>query len=186
VATGGPDCPVLGRGRRAFDPLRQAEPNRSRRVRRRRGHPRGPGCDVRHEATYWNSGHARDASPVGCAVRPSRDTVTMSRRGFVTWWRDRRIFATHRRRIATFPHSIRAAHDHSSNHRPEVLASRVCGCYYCLSIFAPSEIEEWVDPPGEQGSTALCPRCGIDSVIGDRSGFPITPELLGEMNRFWF
>jgi hypothetical protein len=49
------------------------------------------------------------------------------------------------------------------------------------------EIDEWTDidnPLAEQ--TALCPRCGIDSVIGDKAGFPITPEFLDEMNRTWF
>jgi hypothetical protein len=110
----------------------------------------------------------------------------MPRRGVLTWWRDRRVFAAHKRRSATFPTGVRAAHDHSSNHRPEILASRVCGCFYCRSIFPPTEIKNWVDPPGAEGSTALCPRCGIDSVLGDRSGFPITPEFLETMNRYWF
>jgi hypothetical protein len=32
----------------------------------------------------------------------------------------------------------------------------------------------------------MCPRCGIDSVLGDRSGFPISAEFLGEMHRYWF
>lgn len=30
------------------------------------------------------------------------------------------------------------------------------------------------------------PYCHIDSVIGDTSGFPITPEFLREMNKRWF
>jgi hypothetical protein len=42
--------------------------------------------------------------------------------------------------------------------------------------------EDWVD----DGETALRPRCGIDSVIGDASGFAITPEMLKEMHRYWF
>ncbi len=37
-----------------------------------------------------------------------------------------------------------------------------CGCFYCLAIFDPQEIEEWIEDDG--GDTALCPRCGIDSV----------------------
>lgn len=68
----------------------------------------------------------------------------------------------------------------------EVLASRWCGCFYCRAIFPPSEIKDWIDPIGEEGKTALCAKCGIDSVIGDRSGFPITPEFLERMNHYWF
>jgi acetone carboxylase gamma subunit len=36
------------------------------------------------------------------------------------------------------------------------------------------------------GTTALCPYCGIDSVIGDKSGFPITKEFLEKMYQHWF
>ena len=38
-----------------------------------------------------------------------------------------------------------------------------CGCYYCLSNFNFSEVEDFVD----LGKTALCPICGIDSVAAD-------------------
>ncbi len=40
------------------------------------------------------------------------------------------------------------------------------------------------NPPPEQ--TAICPRCGIDSVIGDKSGFALTPTFLAEMKKAWF
>jgi hypothetical protein len=86
------------------------------------------------------------------------------------------------------------AHQHSSEHRQELLASGICGCFYCLKIFAPGEVTEWVDwPPGTpedqelgMGTTALCPYCGIDSVIGDRSGFPVTKQFLQQMHQHWF
>ena len=85
-----------------------------------------------------------------------------------------------------------AAHKCSSIHRAEVLASEICGCFYCQATFAPTEIEDWVDEPptdegiSSHGETALCPKCGIDSVIGSASGFPITPDLLRRMNAHWF
>lgn len=79
------------------------------------------------------------------------------------------------------------AHKHSSNHRDEVLASNQCGCFYCTAVFPPPEIEEWTDEDEKGvGQTALCPRCGIDSVIGSESGYPITVEFLREMQRHWF
>lgn len=77
---------------------------------------------------------------------------------------------------------IIGAHEHSSNHRSKLSESSFAGCFYCESIFSPSEVKEWIDG----GETALCPKCGIDSVIGDRSGFPITAKFLSAMNRRWF
>ena len=90
--------------------------------------------------------------------------------------------------------AILAAHKHSANHREELLASDHCGCFYCLSVFSPTAIKDWVDwpegTPDEQalqaGTTALCPNCGIDSVIGNKSGFPIEKSFLQEMHEHWF
>jgi len=76
-----------------------------------------------------------------------------------------------------------AAHQHSIRHRCEIEASERCGCFYCLAMFGPDSIVEWLD---EGGGTALCPKCGIDSVIGTASGYPITTEFLKRMNRHWF
>ncbi|WP_244424577.1 cytoplasmic protein [Methylobacterium nodulans] len=48
-------------------------------------------------------------------------------------------------------------------------------------VFAPSA--SWLRPEG----TALCPRCGIDAVIGDRSGCPAgRPDFLQAMHARWF
>jgi hypothetical protein len=86
---------------------------------------------------------------------------------------------------------IVAAHKHCGLHRAEILHSDRCGCFYCLAIFQPSEIEDWVDEPpnvgiSASGKSALCPRCGIDSVIGSSSGYPITVEFLTRMKEHWF
>jgi hypothetical protein len=79
------------------------------------------------------------------------------------------------------------AHTRSIGHRNEILASDLCGCFYCLHIFPPSEIEVWCDSDRDDtGTTALCPKCGIDSVIGSKSGFTITYEFLSQMKSRWF
>jgi hypothetical protein len=84
-------------------------------------------------------------------------------------------------------HWLRRAHKRSIRHRAEIEASRLCGCFYCRAVYPPGEIADWTDTEAlvaEQ--TALCPRCGIDSVIGDKSGFEITGEFLAEMKAAWF
>ena len=80
------------------------------------------------------------------------------------------------------PVNVAKAHDHSRRHRAEVLASELCGCFYCGATFVPSEILDWTDDE----ETALCPRCGIDSVIGSAAEFPLTKEFLDEMHKYWF
>lgn len=93
----------------------------------------------------------------------------------------------HRTRVERFPVDVRAAHAHSSLHRTEVEASELCGCFYCGARYPPSKITEWVDGSAEGvGQTALCPECGIDSVIGDRSGFVLSDDFLATMKRYWF
>ncbi len=83
---------------------------------------------------------------------------------------------------AQMPPDVREAHKHSRKHRAEILKSASCGCFYCLRTFGPDEINEWID----QGDTALCPRCEIDSVLGSAAGFSLTKEFLEEMNNHWF
>ncbi len=78
---------------------------------------------------------------------------------------------------------LHGAHAHSARHRAEIEASDRCGCFCCGAVFPASEILDWVDG----GQTALCPRCGIDSVLGDASGLWVTdPAFLTAMNRHWF
>jgi len=80
-----------------------------------------------------------------------------------------------------------AAHKHSSGHRDEIKNSGVCGCFYCLEIYNPIEILDWVDEDERGvGQCALCARCGIDAVIGSASGYPITKEFLQKMREYWF
>ena len=80
------------------------------------------------------------------------------------------------------------AHKYSNNHKAELERDSVCGCFNCLGIFHPREIEEWIiaDNACDREGTAICPRCGIDSVIGESSGYPITKEFLKQMHEYWF
>jgi hypothetical protein len=80
--------------------------------------------------------------------------------------------------------AILDAHKHSSDHRGEIEASDSCGCFYCLAIFNPEKIERWIWI--DHGGTAICPKCGIDSVIGSASGLPIEIGFLKRMKDHWF
>ena len=82
---------------------------------------------------------------------------------------------------------LKVAHKHSSLHKKEVLQSDLCGCFYCLKTFKSDEIAEWIDTDNSKDETALCPLCGIDSVIGDKSGLPVTDAIfLNDMNSLYF
>ena len=69
----------------------------------------------------------------------------------------------------------------SSDNDFTIRFSSKCGCYHCLATFKPSKIKEWVD----DGSTALCPECGIDAVVPD-SLIKISRGHLKEMNKLAF
>ena len=69
-------------------------------------------------------------------------------------------------------------HKKSSNHKEEVMASNLCSCFYCLRTFDPATICEWIDA----NTTALCPHCGIDSVLPGE----IDKQILRDMSTYWF
>ncbi|MBK8006085.1 MAG: hypothetical protein IPK12_19790 [Gemmatimonadetes bacterium] len=66
----------------------------------------------------------------------------------------------------------------TSIHHRSVEAAATCGCFFCGATFHPAEIAAWVD----EGDTALCPRCGIDSVLAGNVG----AEVLAAMHAYWF
>ncbi|MEI0528632.1 cytoplasmic protein [Brachyspira intermedia] len=60
----------------------------------------------------------------------------------------------------------------------------VCGCFYCVSIFSPKLITDWIED--ENDLTAICPYCGIDSIIPNHSDYQLNKELLEEMRKHFF
>ena len=63
------------------------------------------------------------------------------------------------------------AHRFCINNKRALMENTLCGCFYCMRIFKPESITEWTRDWHD--FTALCPHCGIDSVIGENSGYPI-------------
>lgn len=87
------------------------------------------------------------------------------------------------------------AHKFSSNHADKLKEDKICGCFYCLSVFSPDRITQWLKQQKQvrpkvwrmdEQATAVCPHCGVDAVIGESSGFPITKRFLKQMHRYWF
>ena len=87
-------------------------------------------------------------------------------------------------------YNFKQIHSECGWHEEAIQKNIVCGCFYCLSTFPPSEIEEWVDEPEDcprgPGRTAICPSCGIDAVIPESEHYKLTKELLEAMNKGFF
>jgi len=73
---------------------------------------------------------------------------------------------------------LKKLHKKSIYHRATIEESSQCSCFYCCRKFVPDDIVEWVD----NGTTALCPHCGIDSVLPGN----IKTDVLREMYEYWF
>jgi hypothetical protein len=77
---------------------------------------------------------------------------------------------------------LQALNQAAHQHRALLTASKICGCFHCLSVFGHFEIRQWI----HQNNTALCPRCDADAVIGDASRPGLSRKILEEMHRRWF
>ena len=80
------------------------------------------------------------------------------------------------------------AYDFSSRHRDSLMKSDQAGCFDCLAMFDPSEITEWIEESAFRdrpaGLTAVCPRCGMDTVLAS-ADVPLTAEFLKRMKARW-
>lgn len=75
--------------------------------------------------------------------------------------------------------------EHALNNRPEIERSTMCGCFCCLEIFPARYIQNWLPPEASgRADTAICPACGQYGVLGDVSGYPITPESLQKVRDY--
>lgn len=93
---------------------------------------------------------------------------------------------------------LREVHSKSTLNRHAIEASDQVGCFCCERIWDPLQfpIKEWIDDnptssrtphAGENGNaTAMCPFCGIDSVIAKLSVGTITHYMLGKLEDYWF
>jgi hypothetical protein len=69
-----------------------------------------------------------------------------------------------------------------------IVKAEKCACYYCKTMLEPSEVDYLEEADGKY--TAVCPHCGIDSVIDEESvkadGRELNEEFLNELNEYAF
>ena len=67
----------------------------------------------------------------------------------------------------------------SRRNRESVAAVNECGCYFCLRVFQATDVVEWADI---DEMTALCPICGVDSVLPGVTDV----DVLASAHERWF
>ena len=72
-------------------------------------------------------------------------------------------------------------HARSMNNRGALLDSRECGCFFCIKMYNPEKITEWISD-----ETAKCAFCGVDAVIPESYDYELSDSLLLAMKEYWF
>ena len=78
------------------------------------------------------------------------------------------------------------AGEHSFKNEKLVKEGSRCGCFYCLRIFSTKKIIDWCDGTIIDGYTALCPFCGIDSVLVETPDYSVDKGLLDRLHPLKF
>lgn len=77
---------------------------------------------------------------------------------------------------------LKKLHTYSSHNRNLIAVASKCYCFYCKASVESREIQNYAD----NGQTAICPKCGIDSIIPDSIDEPVDRKTIAEMNEYWF
>lgn len=73
----------------------------------------------------------------------------------------------------------------SKNNDGEILNSDVCSCFFCRQTYSARDVCDWVSDD-EGNMNAICPVCGMDSVIGDRKEGRLDHDTLKALNLRYF
>lgn len=79
------------------------------------------------------------------------------------------------------PLLTKAAPNFAIGNRQQLELSTEAGCYHCLAVFDAREVTRYVD----NGDTAVCPRCGIEAVLGSATGYRLTRKELKRLHTWW-
>src|SRR4051812_49015519 len=81
---------------------------------------------------------------------------------------------------------------YSGHHRELMERSERAGCFHCQKIFSPVEIVAWIEGRQletnnlEDGVSALCPRCGVNTVLPSAADIVLDRSLLAAMRYHYF
>jgi hypothetical protein len=75
--------------------------------------------------------------------------------------------------------NLEALHKLCFRNKTALASCTEAGCFYCKRVVDPATIKEWVDA---ESDTALCPHCGVDSVLPGVTD----SEILKQMRIRWF
>jgi hypothetical protein len=76
---------------------------------------------------------------------------------------------------------IQRAYKHSRLNRQFLGMGVACRCFHCLHAFSAEQINRWTD----QGSTALCPKRGIDAVLSSQAD-ALSDALIHQLQATYF
>lgn len=76
------------------------------------------------------------------------------------------------------------AHKKAFQNEPLVQIAKDCACFCCLEHFPPSAIYGWVDDKLHR--TAMCPKCGIDSVLTEETLDRVPDDFLKALQKVYF
>lgn len=73
---------------------------------------------------------------------------------------------------------------HSKNNELEILRSKECACYFCGNIFSARKVSDWASDG--KGASAICPHCGMETVVGDASGIELSKASVEKATSAYF
>jgi NAD-dependent SIR2 family protein deacetylase len=76
---------------------------------------------------------------------------------------------------------LQRLYEHSRLNRQFMVPGSTCRCFHCLRTFEAEQINRWTD----DGETAVCPCCGVDSVLSG-SADHLTDELIRGLQANYF
>lgn len=65
--------------------------------------------------------------------------------------------------------------------RESISKSSTCVCYHCLCRFSANAVDNWIEDIKDD--TAICPACGIDSVLGDATGLDLSDAVILQVSK---
>ncbi len=80
--------------------------------------------------------------------------------------------------IGVMPLTVEMFPELSIRNRENLAISPHASCYQCIRLVKTADITDWTD----EGQTALCPNCDIDSLIAG----VVDKDLLAAGNARWF